>query len=71
MCSANDTAWIDEFHRRIIEQTDPLAMYYKRINAFSAANITKPKASRVSESSLPHHEYKTKESSEETIPNFV
>lgn len=29
MCSPEDAVWIEEFHQRILRQTDPLAMHYK------------------------------------------
>lgn len=29
ICSLEDTIWIEEFYQRILQQTDPLAMYYK------------------------------------------
>ena len=29
ICSPEDAIWIEEFYRRILQQTDPLAMYYK------------------------------------------
>ncbi len=30
MCSVKDTTWLDEFYQRIIGQTDPLALCYKK-----------------------------------------
>lgn len=30
MCSAEDTAWLDKFYQRIMGQTDPLALCYKK-----------------------------------------
>lgn len=30
MCSVKDTAWLDEFYQRIIGQTAPLALCYKK-----------------------------------------
>ena len=32
MCSSEDTAWLDNFYARIMNQTDPLALYYKATN---------------------------------------
>ena len=29
MCEHNDALWLDNFHSRIMNQTDPLALYYK------------------------------------------
>lgn len=29
MCSPEDAVWIEEFHQRILQQTDPLAIHYK------------------------------------------
>ena len=28
MCSLEDVTWIEEFHQRILQQTDPLAIQY-------------------------------------------
>ena len=33
MCVPEDTAWLDGFYTRIMEQTDPLALYYKAIKS--------------------------------------
>ena len=49
MCSAGDTAWIDNFYRRIMERTDPLALYCQAVKFRSAsrpANIKTPPTSR-------------------------
>ena len=45
MCSAGDTAWLDEFYRRIMEQTDPLALCYKETRFRSSSKFTKTKDS--------------------------
>lgn len=29
MCKPSDTIWLDNFYERIMEQTDPLALYYQ------------------------------------------
>ncbi len=29
MCEPSDTIWLDNFYERIMEQTDPLALYYQ------------------------------------------
>ena len=31
MCGAGDAAWIDQFYGRIMDQTDPLALYEKEM----------------------------------------
>lgn len=49
LCSAGDTAWIEDFYRRVIEQTDPLALYYRAVGFPSApkpANIKTPPTSQ-------------------------
>ena len=33
MCAPEDTVWLDSFYRRILEQTDPLTLYYKAVKA--------------------------------------
>ena len=45
MCSAGDTVWLDEFYRRIMEQTDPLALCYKETGFRSSSKFTKTKDS--------------------------
>lgn len=45
MCSAGDTAWLDGFYRRIMEQTDPLALCYKETRFRSSSKLTKTKDS--------------------------
>lgn len=30
MCSAEDTQWIEDFYQSILEQADPLAVYYRK-----------------------------------------
>lgn len=45
MCSAGDTVWLDEFYRRIMEQTDPLALCYKETGVRSSSKFTKTKDS--------------------------
>lgn len=47
MCSSSDTIWIEQFHQSILEQRDPLAVYWKAVNArqnplSSATSIHKP-----------------------------
>ncbi|MCM1159606.1 MAG: hypothetical protein NC412_00140 [Roseburia sp.] len=43
MCSDNDITWIDEFYQRIMNQTDPLALYYKKTKFNSNSKPTKSK----------------------------
>lgn len=33
MCNSEDVRWLDNFHRRIMNQTDPLALYYQATKA--------------------------------------
>ena len=49
MCEPIDVVWIDDFYSRIMNQTDPLAMYRK---ATKPQPIAKPK-----QSSQPQHTY--------------
>ena len=49
MCEPSDVVWIDDFYSRIMNQTDPLAMYRK---------ATKPQpAAMPKQSSQPQHTY--------------
>lgn len=43
MCSAKDIAWLDEFYRRIMGQTDPLALCYKKTRFRSTPKLTETK----------------------------
>ena len=49
MCESSDVVWIDDFYSRIMNQTDPLAMYRK---ATKPQPVAKPK-----QSSQPQHTY--------------
>ncbi|WP_291764981.1 DUF6548 family protein [Blautia sp.] len=42
LCSDGDTAWLDSFYQRILAQTDPLALYYKKTGRYSSSKSTKP-----------------------------
>lgn len=49
MCSDEDTVWIDNFYRRIMERTDPLALYCQAVKFRSTskpANIRTPPTSQ-------------------------
>ena len=43
MCSFKDTVWLDEFYQRIIGQTDPLALCYKKTRFHSSQKFTEAK----------------------------
>lgn len=43
MCSVKDTSWLDEFYQRIIGQTDPLALCYKKTRFHSSQKFTEAK----------------------------
>ena len=53
MCDANDALWLDNFYARIMNQSDPLALYYRATKPY-----TDPKSSQA---------YKT-ESQDDTCP---
>lgn len=42
MCNENDLQWIEQFYQRILNRTDPLALYRKAVIA-SQQQISKPK----------------------------
>ena len=52
MCSAGDMVWLDEFYRRIMEQTDPLALCCKETKFRSSSKFTKPKDSPATQYTL-------------------
>ena len=37
MCAPQDAAWLDEFYMRIINQTDPIAQYYKASKTYKTS----------------------------------
>lgn len=45
LCSLEDTVWIENFYQRILNQTDPLAVYYKKSLPVSSksANVRVPR----------------------------
>lgn len=43
MCSAKDTAWLEEFYHRIMMQTDPLALCYQKTKIHFSSQSTVPK----------------------------
>lgn len=43
MCEPGDAAWIDQFYRRIMDQTDPLALYEKEMKRQRAARVQRPR----------------------------
>jgi hypothetical protein len=42
MCQPKDTAWINDFYNRIMNQTDPLTLYHKAKTQCQVNNISKP-----------------------------
>lgn len=42
MCEPGDTQWLDDFYDRIMNRTDPLALYYKAIKAQASSQPTQP-----------------------------
>ncbi len=52
MCDKNDTLWIEQFHQRILNQTDPISLYQKAIagtqrHASKSKRKAKPAQSQV------------------------
>jgi hypothetical protein len=43
MCQPDDAQWLDEFHSRIMHQTDPLAMYRKARERNNQRSATQPR----------------------------
>ncbi|MGI5986746.1 MAG: DUF6548 family protein [Dysosmobacter sp.] len=69
MCSPEDAVWIEEFHQRILRQTDPLAMHYQasrpqRNTGFSTEKAFKTKA-------YPPDPAPSPRSSKNTIPGYI
>ena len=63
MCEPSDIAWIDDFYSRIMNQTDPLAMYRKSTMPRSA---TKPKQSAHSQHTYSAQPIYSKKKAKET-----
>lgn len=65
MCGAGDAAWIDQFYGRIMDQTDPLALYEKEMKRQRAeqAQRSRPESMRPAEKK-PSQEPRKRESIE-------
>ncbi len=42
LCAPGDVQWLNHFYDRILNQTDPLALYYKAVQAHTAARPKQP-----------------------------
>lgn len=49
MCAPSDARWLDDFHNRILNQTDPLALNYKAYKASKPSNTYAPQQSHAVE----------------------
>lgn len=47
MCSTKDAAWLDEFYQRIMVQTDPLVLCYKKTRFRPSSKVTETKAAPI------------------------
>ena len=44
MCEPEDVTWLDQFYARIMNQTDPLSLYYKAYSSAARRNRTRVQA---------------------------
>ena len=54
MCSDEDTAWLEDFYQRIMNQSDPLALYHTEKNKRQTASKPTVPASTQSPQHLPN-----------------
>lgn len=47
MCSGEDVIWLENFYQRVMNQTDPLALYYKKNKPLNVSGSTKPRVTQV------------------------
>lgn len=56
MCAPQDAAWLDEFYMRIINQTDPIAQYYKASRTYKTPYVGKTNKIPESHSSVQQND---------------
>lgn len=47
MCSDSDVVWIENFYQRVMNQTDPLAQYYRTNKSLNESSSAKPQMPRI------------------------
>lgn len=66
MCDIGDTMWLDNFYSRILNQTDPLALYYKATKPRTA-----PKSTKTHKGETPTYTYPQRTSDNKDLLNKV
>ena len=67
MCDVGDAEWIDTFYSRIMDQTDPLAMYRKATAPRPAAKPVQRKQTAQPQYTYPAPHYQPKKTSNKSI----
>ncbi len=60
MCNDDDTQWVIDFYARIMNQTDPLALYRKATQPRQEKSVKVPERQNVQEKTHKHYQTKTK-----------
>lgn len=74
MCEPSDTDWLDNFYKRIMNQTDPLALYYQATKSRKMQQSHKPQTYNepLNETySMPHTNNKNKSNNSVYYPIFI
>ncbi|MBM6869801.1 DUF6548 family protein [Pseudoflavonifractor phocaeensis] len=70
MCSSEDIAWVETFYQHILQQTDPLAMYYREISQRQKTEAASARKSS-KRTDVPHNAPPARRSSPDIVPNYV
>lgn len=66
MCTAKDTQWLENFYFRIMNQTDPLSLYFNRTRKKTVSAKNKQKVSAYNNHEHNNHEYNKKSANNST-----
>ncbi len=67
MCEPGDAEWIENFHSRIMNQTDPLAMYHKAITPHPTEKVTQTKQPTKPPYTIPVQQNQPKKKSKKAL----
>lgn len=71
MCEPSDTVWLDNFYSRIMNQTDPLALYSKAAKFRQVSNSTQPRKAETPIYTYPQQVSNHKKSSQKPVGCIV
>lgn len=69
LCSPEDAVWVEEFHQRILQQTDPLAIHYRASRPQRTAGSSTEKAFK--NMAYPSNPVPPPRSSKNTMPSYI